>query len=75
MVGELLAVNPRLAIAIVSDANASDLRRRFAKANRIDFLQKPYSKTNCERCLRAIVPLERRYPHCDTGTPPLAGLI
>ena len=44
LVRELLAVNPRLAVAIVSGANAPDLRRRFAKANRIDFLQKPYSK-------------------------------
>jgi hypothetical protein len=32
-------------------------------------------KTNCERWLRAIVPFERRYPHCGTGTPPLASLI
>jgi hypothetical protein len=32
-------------------------------------------RTNCERWLRAIVPLERRYPHCGTGTPPLASLI
>jgi PAS domain S-box-containing protein len=44
LIGELLAVNPRLAIAIVSGANVSELRRRFAKAGRIDFLQKPYSK-------------------------------
>jgi PAS domain S-box-containing protein len=44
LVGELLAVNPRLAVAIVSGANVSDLRRRFAEPNRIDFLQKPYSK-------------------------------
>ena len=44
LVSELLAVNPRLAIAIVSGADVSDLRRRFAVAGRTDFLQKPYSK-------------------------------
>jgi CheY-like chemotaxis protein len=41
---ELLAFDSRLAIAIASGANVADLRRQFAKASRIDFLQKPYSK-------------------------------
>jgi PAS domain S-box-containing protein len=43
LVHELLTFNSRLAIAIASGANVRDLGH-LTKANRVDFLQKPYSK-------------------------------
>jgi CheY-like chemotaxis protein len=43
LVRQLLALNSRLAIAIASGGNGPE-PRHFAKAGRIDFLQKPYSK-------------------------------
>jgi hypothetical protein len=44
LVGELLACNSRLAIAVASAADEPELRWHFANASPSDFLQKAYIK-------------------------------